>query len=237
MRSPADRERRAVSGGTGVRDRVWRWASHLTVTVGLLCAVASQGWAMPLAEMFAFSFCAGFVAGGFLAGDGWSAAPRLIRISLGTGAVLTGAGGIVAVFGLAGAVWLLALLAISPAVRYCIEHRWLILGDDPTPSTRHVPADTSSEVPSEPGFMRAPLTDDLETLDDAGLCLAWRRSFLMLEGARNEHDRMALVVQRQRYLDELQRRCPDGVAAWLASGARASSNPMPFLGNGSREER
>jgi hypothetical protein len=192
---------------------------------------------MPLAEMFAFSFCAGFVAGGFLAGDGWSAAPRLIRISLSTGAVLTGAGGIVAVFGLAGAAWLLVLIALSPAVRYCVDHRWFLLGDDPAPTTGHLPVGTPPEVPPEPSPRPAPVIEDVEALDDAALCLAWRRSFLMLEGARNGQDRMALVEQRQRYLDELQRRWPSGVAAWLASGARASSNPMPFLGDGSREER
>jgi len=39
----------------------------------------------------------------------------------------------------------------------------------------------------------------------------------------------AVVQLRQRYLDELQRRCPQGVARWLASGARAAGNPMTYL--------
>lgn len=235
---------------------VWRWASRLTVAVGLLCAVASQGWAMSLAEMLTFGLCAGVVAGGILASDGWSAAPRLTRITLWTGAALTAAGGIVAVCGPVGALWLLALVGISPAARYCITHRRFLLEDDATASTGSTgqgPVSRSPDRIARPRPAAAPpeqhlgreldpepdheLGRDLESVDDATLCQAWRRSFLKLEAAHSGQDRVALVAQRQRYLDELQRRCPDGVAAWLASGARASSNPMPFLGNGSRGER
>src|SRR3954447_22338382 len=182
MGSPAEPGRRGSSRTTGVRGRVWRWASRLTLTVGILCAVAHDGWAMPLAEMLVFSFCSGFVAAGILAADGWSAVPTVTRIALWTGGALTAVGGVVSVFGVAGVLWLLVLIGISPVVRYCIEHRWFMeWGEAASPvPTRHAPPSSSSESHPEPRLRIAPVVEDLETLDDAALCLAWRRSFLML---------------------------------------------------------
>ncbi len=75
---------------------------------------------------------------------------------------------------------------------------------------------------------------DLSRLDDEALCLVWRRSFLRLETARSAAERLAVVEQRQKYLDELQRRSPEGLAAWLAAGARASGNPLPYVGDARR---
>jgi hypothetical protein len=248
MRSRAESGRQGSAARAGLRERLWRWTSRLTVTVGMLCAVGRQGWAMPLAEVLTFSFCAGFVAAGILAAEGLAAASKVIRIGLATGVALTAIGGIVTVFGVGGIFWMLALVAISPAVSYCVQHRWFADLDVPGPVQPHRPltSPVTSDRPStvslspedRPEFAvkQTPLPKDLSMLDDAALCLAWRRSFLMLEAAPNGPDRIALVVQRQLYLDELQRRCPSGVAAWLASGARASSNPMPFLGDGSRGE-
>jgi hypothetical protein len=40
---------------------------------------------------------------------------------------------------------------------------------------------------------------------------------------------LATVEERQSYLDELERRNATGLAAWLASGARVASNPLPYL--------
>jgi hypothetical protein len=51
----------------------------------------------------------------------------------------------------------------------------------------------------------------------------------LLEGAATAGERLAVVEQRQRYLDELYRRSPDGLAAWFASGARASGDPLPYV--------
>jgi hypothetical protein len=75
---------------------------------------------------------------------------------------------------------------------------------------------------------------ELRNLDDEALCLAWRRSFLLLDGARSAAERLAVVEQRQQYLDELHRRSPKGLAAWLASGARASGNPLPYVDDARR---
>jgi hypothetical protein len=219
-----------------LRGWAWRWGSHLTVTVGLLCAVAHGGWAAPLAEVLVFAFCAGSVAAGILAADGLSAVPKVTRIALWTGAMVTAVGGLFAVFGVAAILPLLALVAISPAVRFCVDHRWFTAMDITAPMVADpfTPVRTSSEGVATRKLDTTSLPEDLDTLDDAALCLAWRRSFPLLEAARTVPEHIGLVVQRQLYLDEMQRRCPSGVAAWLASGAPESSNPMPFLRDGSQ---
>jgi hypothetical protein len=241
MRSRADSGRSRSRGRRDLRKAVWRWGSRLTMTVGVLCSAARWGWATTLAEVLVFAFCAAFIAGAILASDGLNATLKVTRIALSTGFALPAVAGVVAVFGAAGVLLLLGLLAISPAVRFCVENRWFIAENAFAPAATTEPrrrdaAQAVEPVPApQPASIvtYAALPRDLDILDDAALCLAWRRSFPMLEAARTEPERMALVDQRQLYLDEMQRRCPKGVAAWLASGARASSNPMPFLRDGS----
>ena len=58
--------------------------------------------------------------------------------------------------------------------------------------------------------------EDLADLSDEALCLAWRASFPGLQRATSAVDHLRLVEERGAYLDELNRRHPDGVAAWLA---------------------
>jgi hypothetical protein len=62
-------------------------------------------------------------------------------------------------------------------------------------------------------------------LPDEQLFQAWQLSYVLLQHARTTRDRIALVTARQRYLDELERRNPDGFKLWMANGARAASNP------------
>jgi hypothetical protein len=64
------------------------------------------------------------------------------------------------------------------------------------------------------------------------LCVAWRRSYLELLRAVDEPTRQRVVLQRQEYLDELERRDSLGFARWLDSGARAGSDPRRFLTSG-----
>jgi hypothetical protein len=61
----------------------------------------------------------------------------------------------------------------------------------------------------------------------------WRRSYIALEQASDPATKMTLVERRQAYLDELERRYPDGLHDWLESGARAAGDPTKFVaGNG-----
>jgi hypothetical protein len=70
---------------------------------------------------------------------------------------------------------------------------------------------------------------DASAMDDDALCLAWRTSFVHLQAATTPLARARLVHRRQLVLDELTHRHEAGVARWLASGARAASNPRRFL--------
>jgi hypothetical protein len=91
---------------------------------------------------------------------------------------------------------------------------------------------TSAAKVRESESVDAPEVEAAELSDDA-LCLVWRASFSALERAQSPAERARIVDARRAYLDELERRNPPGVAAWLASGARAAGNPSKFvLGDG-----
>ncbi|MHA6783505.1 hypothetical protein ACVGOW_21325 [Pseudonocardia saturnea] len=67
------------------------------------------------------------------------------------------------------------------------------------------------------------------SLTTAQLCVAWQRSYFVLlslpvDGARGE-----VVAFWGRLLDEIESRDPDGFTRWLATGARASSDPGRYL--------
>lgn len=70
------------------------------------------------------------------------------------------------------------------------------------------------------------------TLSAGELCVEWRRSFVTLQSATSAAQRIRVVSQRQVYLDEMERRCPTGLRAWLESGARAAGGPDRFLVDG-----
>jgi hypothetical protein len=66
-------------------------------------------------------------------------------------------------------------------------------------------------------------------VSDGELCRAWRASFAALLEAPDLAAREQVVRLRQDYLDELIRRHPEPVRAWLASGPRAASGPERYL--------
>lgn len=66
-------------------------------------------------------------------------------------------------------------------------------------------------------------------MTDAELCRVWRHSFVTLQAARSPHELARVVAQRQVYLDEMERRSPTALQAWLESGARAAGGPDRFL--------
>jgi hypothetical protein len=69
---------------------------------------------------------------------------------------------------------------------------------------------------------------DLSTLTDEQLCQLWRASYVALLNP-SASPVSTTVVERQRYLDEFERRNRSGFAIWLASGPRASASPLPYL--------
>ena len=88
-------------------------------------------------------------------------------------------------------------------------------------------------VPDPTSTPTAELSEQqVRALDTRALCHQWRHSFVALESARTAAQRMRVVAQRQLFLDELDRRSPSALAAWLASGARAAGGPERFLADG-----
>jgi hypothetical protein len=68
----------------------------------------------------------------------------------------------------------------------------------------------------------------IRALSDEELCWSWRASYTALLAAP-EVARLELVTLRQAYLEDLERRNPRGMRAWLDSGARAAGNPARYL--------
>ncbi len=170
--------------------------------------------------------------------------PRDRRRIVATSTLLT-AGGTVSFIGLGsllGAPTAVLLLAIivggSPyAIRYCV--RWLTEhGHLASAAPRHVRAERASRsaeapvVATEPDQASKPHVAP-EALSDEVLCRAWRASFSALQKASSPTQRLRIVDERRAYLDEIERRTAHGMAAWLASGARAAGDPSRFvLGDG-----
>jgi hypothetical protein len=131
----------------------------------------------------------------------------------------------------------LSAVATAPILASWVRQRWrfswrLSEANEDDSSAVHARGPDPGEEEAEQ--IRAP--QELCHLDDASLCLAWRRSFVLLTRCTSVSQQMSLVQQRQEYLDELERRSPRGLVAWLDSGARASGNPLRYLKVSSRRQ-
>ncbi|MEU4602601.1 hypothetical protein AB0F43_06450 [Kribbella sp. NPDC023972] len=166
--------------------------------------------------------------------------PRDRRRIVAASTVLTGVGtvsfvGLGTLLGAPTAVLLLAIIVGgSPyAIRYCV--RWLTEhGHLAGPAAQPHRAERSSRTAMSPVPEIGP--DDAskpgvapEALSDEALCLAWRASFSALQRASSPTQRSRVVEERRAYLDEIERRTANGMAAWLASGARAAGDPSRFV--------
>jgi hypothetical protein len=106
-------------------------------------------------------------------------------------------------------------------------------------SSRPVALDAISELAPEPRQTTrcAVSSDALRELSNQELCHEWRRTFIHLQYASNPDELMRVVSIRQSFLDEIERRRPLALHAWLASGARAAGGPDRFLKDDSGPER
>jgi hypothetical protein len=207
---------------------------YLATTTGLLCVIANWGLRGAIVSVVLVAAAAAPVASAVWAGDGRRAVPRIARVALAAGLIAPAIIGLIAVFKFAGVLIVLILAATTPALTSLLQARRRTKED---PSAVQ-PESTAPRVPATAGQLASGLAAgparDLRSLDDEALCLAWRRSFVLLEAARSAAERLSVVEQRQQYLDELHQRSPEGLAAWLASGARASGNPLPYVGDARR---
>ncbi|MEV0283216.1 hypothetical protein AB0H36_03760 [Kribbella sp. NPDC050820] len=188
---------------------LWWWCLCLATLTGLLCMIAKWGPAGAFVCVLLAALSAVVVASAVWSGnDSRQGVKGIGRAMLASMVLGPAAIGLIGAFGFGGVLIVLTLTVTAPALVELVRARWFT-AKDPAPQ----------DLP-EVGF-----------LSDEELCLAWRRSFLLLEAARSAQARLTVVEERQRYLDELYRRSPDGVAAWLAAGALASGNPLPYVGD------
>jgi len=139
--------------------------------------------------------------------------------------------GLVLFFGLVGVVWAGALLLSSEPVRRFWSLR-RFRPKVPIVTEMSLPAVEPLAGPPMPSPANAAPTVEAEVCDLATdeLCLAWRRSFVLLAEAADPSNRAAIVLRRSSILDEMHRRDPEGMESWLASNPRAAGNPLPYLG-------
>jgi hypothetical protein len=176
--------------------------------------------------------------------------PRVTSLALVIGAAAVAVGASVAVVPYLALPLILVAVGTSPAVVERLA-RWRgdqltgpdrrspaapFLVPDPRPTGTGAasgPTDPAGGDADDPGPSGADLVEGYrlaaQQLSDTELCLAWRRSFVKLQSAPTRSEVLRVVAQRQAYLDELDRRRPSALQAWLASGARAAGGPERFL--------
>lgn len=149
-------------------------------------------------------------------------------IACGTVAAIYVVIGVVVLLGAASGALLVASMLVLLAYRVLFDHRTeerSDAGPGTVPAPRQAP-DHGSEVP-------ALLPADADGATTSDLCRAWRVSYLVLQNVRDPQEWAELAATRRRYLDELDRRDPDGFRRWLEEGARAASDPARYIRSGS----
>ncbi|GAB2651679.1 hypothetical protein [Kribbella swartbergensis] len=206
--------------------------------VGVIGAAVAFTWSLSvIVLLFAFAALTGGVAALVaLTPDDDSPLDRAGRRSVVNCAALAGAGAVsfVGLGTLLGAPMAMLVLILTIGSSPYVAPRWIGRltdhGQLPSPAN---PGERNPVPAAEPTTRELELTVEPEVevaeLSDDALCLAWRTSFSALQRANSPAERLLVVEERCRYLDELARRNPPGVAAWLASGARAAGNPARFV--------
>jgi hypothetical protein len=231
-RKEADREnlQPSTADAGGLWGSLWRGSVCVVSTVGVLCTYAEWGWNGLAMSAFTVAVFAGAIGASVWAGYGRASAARVVRLIVAGGWGLTAVTGLLAVFHVVGGCVALVLAASMPGLTS--SFRRSVGSTKKRAAEPSKPRARPTTVPDEAvaGRTMLVLPHEVGALDDEALCLAWRRSFLLLDMARTTMERLAVVEQRTRLLDELHRRSPEGLAAWWVSGGRASGNPLPYLG-------
>jgi hypothetical protein len=218
------------SAAAGFLRSLWRWCVWVTSIVGLLCTFAVWGWNGLTLSAFTCAVFAGVVGACVWAGSGRSDAVRAVRLIVVGALLLTASLGLLAVFHVVGFVVVVLLAVLSPGLAAGIR-QWT--GQEKAPGAN--PAAVGIVVPTPRDDLLEPrvvlrLPRDVAGVNDEALCLAWRRSYMLLRMAGSTSEHLSVVEERTRILDELARRSPEALEAWWTAGGRASGNPLPFLG-------
>lgn len=166
-----------------------------------------------------------------LVGDRWAASGRgRLRILAGDALMAgTGAAAVIGYASLMGPTMVLlmgAVLGGSPSgVKVC--GRWLRSVHTATTAPLNAVARVFAYATPDLDKVGRP---ELRHLTDEQLCKLWRASYQASQRLNvSASTPIAAVVERQMYLDELERRNAGGFAAWLAAGPEAAENPLPYV--------
>ena len=136
---------------------------------------------------------------------------------------------VVAAFSFGALVWpLLVLVAVSSpwavrsAVRLAVRPHAQQAGEEPGPGCPE---------PAAVALSAGDRTAAVQALTDDELCARWRTSYPAMQAA-SLTTCAELVSWRQAYLEDLERRNPEGMRAWLDSGAAAAGDPARYLATG-----
>lgn len=101
----------------------------------------------------------------------------------------------------------------------------------PRPSSDRRPPKRSRALTNKPAVLDvSEFKEFLDGVSDTQLCQAWYESFDLLQHP-TANNRYSIVSYRQACLDELERRHPKEIHAWLESEPRPTANPAKFLKN------
>ncbi len=213
------------------------------VAVGIFAALTVLGPLVAL-SLFLAAAVLGVVLGIAFLSMGSQDENRLLVLALGCGAAVGGMVVTVAgwgrVFGPWAFVILLVLVGTSPRLLRAVRQR--LAPTQPAPA-QDVPAPLRPPRPQRPRRVVStttpttepvPVDEDVDfvvpdQMDDGDICLAWCSSYVALQRVRTAESRLRVVEMRALYLDELERRDPGALGAWMASGARAAGDPRRFL--------
>jgi hypothetical protein len=151
---------------------------------------------------------------------------RVLTSGLAAGTVAGALVGFASLLGAGAFPLALSLLVSSP---YAVKawNRWR--RSRLTPSSTRLAAMDAALAHTSPALRSAQELSEPAGLTDEQLCQAWCASYRALRDGSSGIQMMDAVAVRQCFLDEFERRNSRGLAAWLASGARAAGNPLPYL--------
>jgi hypothetical protein len=223
-------------------NRIWKCFAGVVVGAGLFLELITHNPSLLLALVTLSAAVAVCVNLGIKVGEGDPASPPGTPPGHVFGHAFLAALGLAALVGLAtlGAVEMLGLAALV-----VVTSPQFLAGvggvDAMSTASRAEPASVSARAAGARAHserLTPPHGDidvdsltarDVAAMDTQELVRDWRRSYIALEAATDPQVKMALVKLRQAYLDELERRHPDGLHDWLESGARAAGDPTKFV--------
>jgi len=133
---------------------------------------------------------------------------------------------------LMGALAYLVLLVLAvTAAPWAVDAAWSTRRRRPSEPAPRAGVDVTPAAPAVPveRAIREHVGLAVVSWSDEDLCRAWRASFVRLQRS-TPPGRAVIAVERQIYLDEIERRYPHGFERWMRTNPRAASDPQRYLG-------